>query len=64
MAALRAAEVPTPDPVGDFAEDMIEEGQDEVTRAMYVPKRVGEGERPDVDGEEDGPKSDDPPSPG
>ncbi len=54
-AALRAAEVPTPDPVGDFAEEMIETGQDDVTREMKVPKRVGEGRLP----EEDGSASDD-----
>ena len=65
VAALRAAEVPTPDPVGDFAEEMIEEGQDEVTRTIYVPQRVAEGTRPEVEGDgaddggDDGPKSDD-----
>jgi MFS family permease len=49
-AALRAAEVPTPDPVGDFAEEMIETEQDDVTREMKVPKRVGEGGLPEEDG--------------
>jgi MFS family permease len=48
-AALRAAEVPTPDPVGDFAEEMIEAGQDDITREVKVPKRVGEGRLPEND---------------
>jgi MFS family permease len=49
-AALRAAEVPTPDPVGDFAEEMIETEQDEVTREVKVPKRVGEDGLPEDEG--------------
>jgi hypothetical protein len=48
-AALRAAEVPTPDPVGDFAEEMIEAGQEDITREVKVPKRVGEGRLPEND---------------
>ena len=56
-AALRAAEVPTPDPAGDHAEEMIEENQPGVTDVITVPARGG-------DAASDDPNSDDPPSAG
>jgi MFS family permease len=52
-AALRAAEVPTPDPAGDHAKEMIEERQAGVTEVINVP-----------DADSESPKSDDPPSAG
>jgi MFS family permease len=56
-AALRAAEVPTPDPAGDHAVEMIEENQPGVTEVITVPARGD-------DAASDDPKSDDPPSAG
>jgi MFS family permease len=56
-AALRAAEVPTPDPAGDHAVEMIEENQPGVTEVITVPARGD-------DAASDDPTSDDPPSAG
>jgi MFS family permease len=56
-AALRAAEVPTPDPAGDHAEEMIEENQPGVTEVIKVPVAGGNADSDD-------PKSDEPPSAG
>jgi MFS family permease len=58
VAALRAAEVPTPDPAGDFAEDMVEEEQQGVTQVIETPKRVA------GDADDEPSKPDDPHSPG
>jgi MFS family permease len=60
-AALRAAEVPTPDPAGDHAKEMIEEEQAGVTQVIEVPDAGGD---PDSDAATDRPRSDDPPSAG
>jgi MFS family permease len=56
-AALRAAEVPTPDPAGDHAEEMIEENQPGVTEVITVPA-------PNDDAASDDAISDEPPSAG
>ena len=58
VAALRAAEVPTPDPAGDFAEDMVEEEQQGVTQVIETPKRAS------GDAKDEPSTSDDPRSPG
>ena len=60
-AALRAAEVPTPDPAGDHAKEMIEENQDGVTEVIKVPDAGGDAAS---DADSDRPRSDDPPSAG
>jgi MFS family permease len=57
-AALRAAEVPTPDPAGDHAEEMIDENQAGVTEVIKVPDAASD------DAASDDPKSDDPRSAG
>jgi len=60
-AALRAAEVPTPDPAGDHAKEMIEENQDGVTEVIKVPDAGGDAAS---DADSDRSRSDDPPSAG
>ena len=60
-AALRAAEVPTPDPAGDHAKEMIEENQDGVTEVIKMPDAGGDAAS---DADSDRPRSDDPPSAG
>jgi len=60
-AALRAAEVPTPDPAGDHAKEMLQENQAGVTEVIKVPD---DGRGADSDADRDRPRPDDPPGAG